>query len=101
MKLTKIKDTGVYNGHSNGAKIQEIILKNEDKVKYKIYINSESFVRQSYGRLSKWDDEKGWNVITTINPKTDYNIDISYGNGHRTDAFEPIIKDFKEMIKHF
>lgn len=101
MKLTKIKDTGVCNGQSNGAKIQEIILKNEDADKYRIYINSESYVTQSYGRLSKWDDEKGWNAITTINPKTDYNIDISYRNGHTTDAFEPIIKDFKKMIKHF
>lgn len=101
MKLKKVLDTGIKPGHSNGARIQEIIFENEANEKYRVTIESESINSQSFARLYKWTNDNGWGLITARNPKRDYNIDISYKNDYSQLAFEPIVRDFKKIITRF
>jgi hypothetical protein len=102
MKIKEIVNTGIKNKHSNGARDQEIILQvDTTKEKFKIFIHSESYEFQSYARLYKWNTVNGWNVINSVNPKTDYYIDLSYRTAYPQSSFDPIIRDFKKLIKVF
>ena len=101
MKLKKVLDTGIKPGNSNGERKQEIIFENDTNEKYRITIESESYVDQSYARLQKWTNERGWELITARNPKRDYNIDISYSSNYSQTTFEPIVRDFKKIITRF
>jgi len=101
MKLKKVLDTGIKRGHSNGERTQEIIFENDKNEKYRVYIESESYVDQSYARLYKWTNDNGWGLITSKNPKRDYNIDISYQENYSALTFEPIVRDLKKIICRF
>ena len=70
MKLKKVSDTGITRGNSNGERKQEIIFENENNEKYRISIESETYEEQSYARLCKWTNEKGWGVM--YNPRSSY-----------------------------
>jgi len=77
-------------GNSNGGVFQEILFKSEKNL-FKISILSESVTRQSYARLSCYNDS-GWTVLQSFNPEIDFNINLSYKNDFRQDVFKPIIK---------
>jgi hypothetical protein len=100
--LKAIKDTGIVKRHSNGGRSQEIIYKNMNGKKFRLLFLSESYDFQSYAKLYMWDEESHqWNIITTANPKRDYNINIAYKNEYSSYAFNPIINDFRKLIKEF
>ena len=101
MKLQELINTGIKALHSNGGRRQEIILINEKDEKYRIINHSESYDNQSYARLCKWCDSKGWQTIVNKNPKHDYGIDIAYSSHYSQDIFAPIVRDFKQLITHF
>ena len=96
-----IVDTGITAKHSNGARAQEIIYEAENKEKFRIYIHSESYDFQSYARLYKWSNEKGWLQIHQVNPAKDYNINLSYRPIPTYNAFAPIIRDLNKIMKAF
>ena len=75
----EIDNTGAYEGNQNGGIDQTIIftIGNDDN-KFKIDIHSESYDFQSYARLFKWTDEKGFALITNHNPKKRYGLDLAY-----------------------
>jgi|31_taG_2_1085359.scaffolds.fasta_scaffold02094_3 hypothetical protein len=103
MRFNKLKDTGIKEKKSNGARSQEIIWKiKETGEKFRVLIHSESYVFQSYFRLYKWSDANNeWNLVTVGNPANDYNIDISYKTSYSSSAFDPIINDLKKLAKQF
>lgn len=101
MSFKTITDTGIQNLHSNGGRSQTIIFKNDKDQQFKICILSESYKPQSYARLYKWTDTNGFSIITAKNPVSSYNIDISYQQQYRKNAFDPIIKDLQEIASHF
>jgi hypothetical protein len=96
-----ILNEGIKPSSSNGGRFQDIIIVNEKKEKFRIYILSESHESQSYARLYKWTNEKGWEVITSKNPKRDYKIDISHQSGYPQSAFNRIISDLTAIAEHF
>lgn len=96
-----ILNEGIKSSSSNGGRFQDIIIVNEKKEKFRIYILSESHESQSYARLYKWTNEKGWEVITSKNPKRDYKIDISHQSGYPQSAFNRIISDLTAIAEHF
>lgn len=102
MTFKEIKNTGIKRLERNGSRDMEIIWEiKETKEKFRLFIHSESYDFQSYAKLSKWNDKDGWNVITSVNPHTDYNCNIAYSNQYRYTAFDPIIKDMKKIAKSF
>lgn len=103
MVFSTIKNTGIQEMRSNGARNQEIIWKiKETNEKFRLLVHSESYDSQSYYRLYKWSNQNNeWNVITSGNPKRDYNIDISYSTRYIPTAFLPIIRDMKKLAKEF
>lgn len=96
-----ILNEGIKPSSSNGGRFQDVILVNDKKEKFRIYVLSESHESQSYARLSKWTSEKGWEIITSKNPKRDYGIDISYQSGYSQGSFNRIISDLTAIAKHF
>lgn len=96
-----ILNEGIKPSSSNGGRFQDVILTNDKKEKFRIYILSESHESQSYARLYKWTDQKGWEIITSKNPKRDYGIDISYKSSYHVGAFDRIISDLTSIAKHF
>lgn len=97
-----LKDSRIQELHSNGGRKQEIIWKTSEGKKFRVLINSESYEFQSYGKLYAWNDQGNeWNIISSINPVRDYQIDISYSSNYSDRAFDPIIKDFKKLAKEF
>jgi hypothetical protein len=105
MKFKTVLNTGITNGSSNGAKnYEEIFLDETNKFnKFRIYIHNESYISQSYARLSKWSDKDGWITIHSKNPEKDYKINISYRDKgtYSEDIFLPIINDLKKLAENF
>lgn len=101
MNWKTIVNTGIQKGSTNGSRTFEEIFVNEKNEKFRITIRSESYVPQSYARLSKWSEEKGWLVIHSKNPKRDYDIDISYHETFSVHSFDPIIYDLKKVAEIF
>lgn len=102
MKFKTIIDTGIKKKQINGARNQEIIWQvQETKEKFKVFIHSESYDNQSYARLYKWNDHDGWNLITSVNPNTDYPCGIAYQENYPPNIFIKIISDFKNIAKTF
>lgn len=101
--LKTLKDSGIMSKHSNGGRTQEVIWKTPYREKFRVLIHSESYDFQSYARLYKWNEQNNeWNIVTSANPKKDYDIDISYKNVPSYSlAFQPILNDFKKMAKEF
>ena len=98
----EIKDTGIFVSNKNGGRDQEILFYSEmTQERFRIFVHSESYDFQSYGRLYKWSEKNGWNLIHQVNPKRDYNIDLSYRNDYSQSAYTPIIKELKSIAKHF
>lgn len=96
-----ITETPIKESSSNGGRTKTIVFTNEKFEQFQITIRSESYVNQSYARLSKWSDSSGWNTIVSQNPKTDYNIDISYKSVYSPTIFDPIIKSLYKISKSF
>lgn len=92
----------LYQGNSNGAWLYAITYKVNNKI-WKIEINSESYVSQSYIRLYRLGNDEKWNLIHFGNPKRDYEIDISYKSegAFPKNIFDGIIKDYKDLILKF
>jgi hypothetical protein len=102
MKFKEIINTGITSTDRNGARNQEIIWQvNTTKEKFRIFIHSESYDFQSYARLYKWDNNKGWNVITTVNPEKDFNVRVAYKNPVNPGAFLEIIAHLRKIAKTF
>lgn len=97
----KILDNpGIKELKSNGGRNQVMLLEHNG-ILYKINILSESYESQSYGRLYVLNKNNELTLLKLINPNRDYNIDISYRDSYPSTSFEPIINDFKKLIKSF
>lgn len=95
-----LDDSKIRVLHSNGGRNQVILLEHNG-ILYKINILSESYVSQSYGRLYVLNNNNELTLLKTINPERDYGIDISSRDNYSSNTFDPIINDFKKLIKNF
>lgn len=102
-KFRIIEDTGIIDGGRNGARTRTIMFKRatDESQRYRIKVWSETYASQSYARLEKWTDEKGWAVISAKNPKRDYGIDLSYSKGYSQSAFDRIVDDLFKIAESF
>jgi len=101
--LVVVSDTGIVEGHTNGAKTRLVLFRVWDKGKYeapggntplfRISIRSESHGFQSFARLQQWTEEKGFQSIISKQPERDYGIDISYLRDYQQDAFDIMIDE--------
>lgn len=99
-EIELIDDSGMIKRHSNGGRFRSLIFKYKDKY-WKLSILSESYVFQSYIKLSSSSTLDNWNLIKCGNPKKDYDIDIAYSERYTPDVYQKIIYDYKKLILKF
>lgn len=100
--LKAIKDTGIIEKNNNGSRDREIIWKNPYGEKFRVLIHSQSYDFQSYAKVYKWNESNNeWNIISSANPKRDYGIELAYKQNYSQYAFDPILRDFKKLVKEF
>jgi hypothetical protein len=93
-----ISDSGIKICYHNGGRSQEILFKNNNNL-FKISILSQFIEKQSYGVLYKDTNKAGWMELKRINPKRDYQINLTNKYDFKENAFEKIIKDFFDIAK--
>ena len=95
-----IEDSGNKAGYSNGA-WERTVLFRKDNIRFKISIRCESHESQSYARLYKWTEQKGFECVIRKQPQRDYNIKCAHHNENEMykGIFDPIVKDLMEIAE--
>jgi len=98
-KKVTYEETELTEMKSNGGYIKQYELKTENNL-YKLYIKTESYVSQSYIRLSFFNGEE-WKNIISQNPQKEYNIDIAYKRKEYipSNTFDKILSDYIQLIE--
>lgn len=99
-----VSDSGLVL-NSNSGRTQELIFVVTHKrdiehhgYTWKISVRSENYADQSHAYLYLLNKQNEWTLISSLNPKRNFNIDVSYKNNLQGDEFVPIYKAFTETI---
>lgn len=95
-----IEDSGNNSVYSNGA-WERTLLFRKDNIQFKISIRCESYEFQSYARLYKWTEQKGFECVIGKQPQCDYHINCAYRNENEMPKgiYDPIVKDLMEIAE--
>ena len=96
--MKTIDNSGLKSQHSNGAWTQTILVEHEG-VLFRMFMKSESYDFQSPARLSVMGNDNKWEIIKSVNVPKDYDINIAYSRNPSERTFNPIVTDFKKLIK--
>jgi len=98
LKHNIIDDTDITEIRSNGGRVKTTLFEIKG-ILFRIDIKSESHDFQSYARLEILGSDNKWEVLKRMNPKKDFNIDISYQTSPSQKAFDPILSKLIDLAK--